>query len=211
MVIVFSELCRFFKIKFEISIGYRSSNPEIQEFIKINNITEGINKLQEIFIQQLYDIVTNRSAKVIVWEEVFNDGAQLNDDTIIQVWKSNKKLGEVTRSGYTGILSACWYLDHLSTGGDWKKYYTCEPYEYVKAKDRENILGGEACMWAEVVDATNMLQRIWPRASATAEVLWSREYPMGYSKAQHRMEEHVCRMNKRGIPAQPANGPGFCI
>lgn len=179
--------------------------------MEINNIKEGINQLEEFFIQRLYDIVTNRSAKVIVWEEVFNDGAELNKDTIIQVWKSNSKLGEVTRSGYPAILSACWYLDHLSSpGGDWEKFYACEPYEYVESEYKKNILGGEACMWTEVVDATNILQRIWPRTSAIAGILWSREYRLSLMKAKHRMEEHTCRMVNRGIPAQPPNGPGFC-
>ena len=66
-------------------------------------------------------------------------------------------------------------------------------------------------MWSEVVNEFNVVQRIWPRASAPAEKLWS---PYDGSKdttePAKRLEEHACRMNRRGIPAQPPNGPGFC-
>lgn len=71
-------------------------------------------------------------------------------------------------------------------------------------------MGGEACMWAEMVDDTNVVQRIFPRVCAAAEKLWSSGTLNSTSDAAPRLEEHVCRMRKRGIPAQPPTGPGFC-
>lgn len=115
----------------------------------------------------------------------------------------------MTGSGYKALLSSCWYLDHLNTGGDWLKYYECDPLNFPGTKSQKRlVLGGEACMWGEVVDETNVQQRIWPRACATAEVLWSGISNITY--AESRLEEHVCRLKKRGIPAQPPNGPNFC-
>lgn len=56
----------------------------------------------------------------------------------------------------------------------------------------------------------NVHPRIWPRASAAAERLWSFNKQDNNVAAQ-RLEEQACRMNRRGIPAQPPNGAGFCI
>lgn len=33
----------------------------------------------------------------------------------------------VTQKGYKAITSACWYLNILSYGEDWHKYYQCDP------------------------------------------------------------------------------------
>lgn len=120
-------------------------------------------------------------------------------------------LNKITKTGLPAILSTCWYMDHLATGGDWRKYYTCEPSDFPGDDQQKSLLiGGAAAMWAEVVDNTNILQRIFPRASATAEKLWSSIDVNDVVEASERLEEHTCRMKSRGIPAQPPNGPGFC-
>lgn len=110
------------------------------------------------------------------------------------------------KSGHRVLLSSCWYLNYISYGSDWLALYKCNPNKI--ASQSNLFLGGEACMWGEYVDETNLLPRSWPRASAVAEVLWSHVF--NETEAAHRLEEHVCRMRRRGIPAQPANGPSYC-
>lgn len=66
------------------------------------------------------------------------------------------------------------------------------------------------CELVSLVRRNNVHQRIWPRASAAAERLWTagRE---DQKLAEKRLEEHACRMDRRGLPAQPPNGAGFCL
>ena len=58
------------------------------------------------------------------------------------------------------------------------------------------MLGGEAALWGEYVDATNLLPRLWPRASAVAERLWAgpAKGAQSVDDAAHRLDQHRCRM-----------------
>ena len=121
-------------------------------------------------------------------------------------------------AGYRVILSSCWYLDHLEH--DWYHFYQCDPRDKLNATTAsqtttipsvdaqyELVLGGHASMWGEHVDGSNFMSRVWPRASAMAERLWtgtSRE-----DTIRDRMADFRCHMVRRGIDAGPI-GPGVC-
>lgn len=58
-------------------------------------------------------------------------------------------------------------------------------------------------MWGEYVDATNLTPRLWPRASAVAERLWSNQTVTDIGDAYNRLSAHRCRLVERGIAAEP--------
>jgi N-acetyl-beta-hexosaminidase len=58
---------------------------------------------------------------------------------------------------------------------------------------KERILGGEACLWGEFVDGTNLLARFWPKAAAVAERLWSPAYINNSEDAQFRLVNYYFR------------------
>uniref|UniRef100_A0A182LTR5 beta-N-acetylhexosaminidase n=1 Tax=Anopheles culicifacies TaxID=139723 RepID=A0A182LTR5_9DIPT len=175
----------------EVGFECWASNPNILEYMKQNRLYS-FEMLEEKFIQRIVDQIDVLKRNSLVWQEVYVNG--------------------ITRDGLPALLSSCWYLDHLSTGGDWRKFYNCDPHDFIgTGKQKSLVLGGEACMWSEVVNGHNILPRIFPRVSATAEKLWSPASVNNADEAARRLEEQTCRMNHRGIPAQPPNGPGFCI
>ncbi|XP_055372164.1 beta-hexosaminidase subunit beta-like [Condylostylus longicornis] len=195
----------------EVGFECWDSNSTIRNYTKANNLT--YTHLQKKFMEKVTRMATNNSVNPIVWQEAMVENVNMPEGTVVQVWLGDwrKLFSEFTNAGHHVLLSECWYLDHLSTGGDWLKYYRCEPENFNGTNEQKKlVLGGEACMWSEVVNNNNVVQRIFPRVSATAERLWSQEFIRDEIDAKRRLEEHTCRMILRGIPAQPPTGPGIC-
>jgi len=114
--------------------------------------------------------------------------------------------------GYRAVLSACWYLNIISYGPDWEKYYKCDPHNFTGTPEQKRlVIGGGAAMWAEYVDSTNVIPTTWPRAAVPAERLWSAASVKDTKDAARRLEEHRCRLRRRGFPVSPPNGSGFCL
>lgn len=217
---LFTEIVQVFRDEYlhlggdEVPFDCWGSNPTIVNYMKEHNMTNRFDLLENEYIAKILAISDSLNAKSIVWQEVFDNGVKVPNTTVIHVWKLpawKKELERATAAGHPVLLSSCWYLDHIAGGGDWTKYYECDPFDFTGSDNaRHLMLGGETCMWAEFVNTHNVHPRIWPRASAAAERLWSVE-KQDNKEAARRLEEHACRMNRRDIPAQPPNGPGFCL
>ncbi|XP_068215388.1 beta-hexosaminidase subunit beta-like isoform X2 [Palaemon carinicauda] len=200
----------------EVSFDCWKSNPQITDFMKKENITGDYGKLEEVYITKLLEIVSNLPTKngYIIWQEVFDNGVKIAPDTVVQVWKGGwqDEMAKVTEGGFKTLLSSCWYLDYISYGADWRNYYSCDPFDFNgTSTQKELIQGGEACIWGEFVDKTNLIPRTWPRASAVAEKLWSpEELSKDANSAAPRIEEFRCKLVYRGYNVESL-GPSFCM
>lgn len=56
----------------------------------------------------------------------------------------------------------------------------------IDVEKAKRVMGGQACLWTEQTDETNLECVVWPRAAAVADLFWTGEkagggYPRGSS------------------------------
>lgn len=197
----------------EVDFKCWENNPGIQDFMEQLNITK-IEKLEEHYMTKLVDIVSALNKSYVVWQEVLDNNVTLKQDTIINVWKSGdwtREMEKVTKAGHQTILSAPWYLNYIHYGSDWHLFYESEPTDFNGTDQQKKlVVGGSACMWSEYVDGSEIVPRLWPRASSVAERLWSSKDVNDVAAARPRIKHHQCYMQTHGIRVEPIDGPGFC-
>eukprot|EP01100_Stratorugosa_tubuloviscum_P006204 TRINITY_DN2685_c1_g3_i1.p1 TRINITY_DN2685_c1_g3~~TRINITY_DN2685_c1_g3_i1.p1 ORF type:complete len:525 (+),score=222.79 TRINITY_DN2685_c1_g3_i1:63-1637(+) len=196
----------------EVVYGCWQQSAEISTWMQQHGYTN-YDQLMQYYQSKLWLIVDKYGKDMIAWQEVFDSYGikSLPSSMIIEVWKDQATLQSVASAGVRGLLAFGWYLNYLTL--TWFDFYTNEPFPDNSGwtPTMENyIIGGEACLWAEYTNAANFEQKIWPRASAAAERLWSPRYVNDPIIALPRLIEMSCRLNRRGIASSPLQ-PGYCI
>lgn len=156
----------------------------------------------------------------------------------MEYWGDSASLGipDLVKAGHRVIVANydAWYLDcgggwwagegnnWCSPYKDWRMAYNNRPYEglygnwSLDGDARKLILGGEGCIWSETIDPSNVESRIWPRAAAIAERLWT-DPSTCWIEADTRMLAHTRRLKDWGLRVEPqepewcGRNPGRCV
>jgi hexosaminidase len=149
------------------------ANPKIQQFMHAHSLNSNAD-LQAYFNTRVEKIVAKHGKTMEGWDEILRP--DLPKSIVIQSWRGQKSLGEAAQQGYRGLLSFGYYLDLMQPAA---YHYSIDPLADGAAglsdADKQKILGGEGCMWAEYVSPETIDSRIWPRMVAIAERLWSQQ------------------------------------
>ena len=165
------------------------------------NDTATIQKFLQQFVSHLHTKVRAAGLHPIVWEEMITTWNLTLDtnDTLVQTWLGESSLAQVTNEGYEALFGEYnwWYLDcgfgqwvdpnitnaataiippytdYCSPYKSWREVLAYDPITNLTASQAQKVAGGEVHMWGELTDPVNLDSKVWPRASAASEVLWS--------------------------------------
>jgi hexosaminidase len=147
------------------------SNPEIQAFMRSHNLKTN-DDLQTYFNQHVVKIIQKYKKTPVGWDEVLTP--DLPKDVVVQSWRGQQSEAKAVQEGHRALLSNGYYLDLAESA---EEHYLVDPLggdaAQLSPEQQKMILGGEACMWSEMVTVENVDSRIWPRNAAIAERLWS--------------------------------------
>jgi len=172
-------------------------NAPIQQFLHSHGMKNNAD-LQAYFNKRLQEIVSKHHKIMVGWDEILSP--DLPKSIVIQSWRGQDSLADAARKGFHGLLSFGYYLDLYQSAAF---HYSTEPLSGKAAtlndEDKKMILGGEACMWSEMVTPENVDSRIWPRMAAIAERFWSPQNTRDIPSMYARMEAESMRLESVGL------------
>ena len=207
----------------EVDTSCWLKNPEIAEWLQQHDMTDA--ELFDYFWQNVTSEVISglEGRKVGVWQSNKLDikPTLLPEGSFGNVWQDPKMMGPVIDGGMPVVLSGTYYLDQDNSATaagpckayawqqTWKCMYQEEPFDQLTQEQWSSLIGLETTMWGEGVNRFDFEARVWAKAAAVAERMWSNQNVNDVAEAQVRLDRHICRLNLMGVHAGPII-PGFC-
>lgn len=201
------------------------------------------NHFQSRALQKLVDANGGKEMPVVLWTSGLTAPGKVDryldpKKYIIQIWTKGddpliKELAEkgyrLIFSNYEALYFDCGFGAWVGEGNNWcspyigwQKVYDNDPRGLLRRlgvtdpRLLENVLGAEATLWTEQADSYSVDGRLWPRAAAMAERLWTNRQDWKWTDAEHRMLEQRKRLVEIGVSADRLEpqwcdqNPGLC-
>ncbi|MBL7943433.1 MAG: beta-N-acetylhexosaminidase, partial [Flavobacteriales bacterium] len=179
--------------------------PKCKQCMKSNTLNTPL-ELQAHFMERVGKILAKFDKTMIGWDEIM-DG-EIPDDACVQVWRSAN--GGIANSGHRIVMSPtshC-YFDYPLSNIDMEKVYQFDPLNGVADDKAHLVMGGECNLWSEHIWPETLDQKVFPRALAMAEVLWTYPVNRNYAAFTQRVQAHYPLLRRMeveyGYPTTPA-------
>jgi hexosaminidase len=180
----------------EVNATQSKQNARIQKFMAAHHLADNA-ALQAYFNQRLSRILTKHHKHMIGWDEILHP--DLPRTTVVQSWRGTQYLGQAVTQGFSAILSAPYYLDAMKSS---EQMYLADPLaadSTLTPDEIARVLGGEACMWSELIAPQSIDSRIWPRLAAIAERFWSPRSVTDVGDMYRRLAIQDVRLEQLGL------------
>ncbi len=203
----------------ECPSGNWAGCPKCRAKMKELGISEP-RELQNWCTRHFVDYLAKKGRRAIGWDEIVEGG--IADGAYVMSWRGASGGRAAAKSGHCAVMSPhthC-YLDYPQGLGDrdecrypaWEgvpqlpleKVYSFDPVEGIPESEQKYILGGQVNNWTEYTVTPKELEwKLWPRALAAAEVLWTGPGRRTFADFKARLLPHVARMKAAGLTVAP--------
>jgi hexosaminidase len=144
--------------------------------------------LQAHFLQRIQAYLTQRGKVTGAWEEAAHGGGIDKVNCYMVGWHTVEASQRLAAEGYEVVVAPgqAYYLD-MANGADWhecgaawagwsspEKTYAFDPSAGWNAREKQKLLGVQACIWSEPMSDRAVFDRlVFPRLSAIAETGWT--------------------------------------
>ena len=184
----------------EVHIAWWRDDPDVQAFMAENGFAD-LNALQNHFTTRVVSILGELGKKAIGWDEVLHDPMPSMVVQNWRGMTTRDRIGACKLPciisapfyldlNYPADMHYAYdlampqkdaialedsqqqdpRLAHVAEGIGWTHQWRKLA---IHSSPQTNILGGEACLWSEIVDEGTLETRLWSRLPAVAERLWS--------------------------------------
>ena len=159
--------------------------------------------LQAHFRARLAEVAARHGKRIIGWDEALDSGAP--EEMLVQSWRGATAAGRALAAGHDCVVSSGYYLDlfypadvhhayapdaseeellaledallvdprfnHVAAGLKWTQGWR----RPAPSPGTGKVLGGEACLWSELVSEELLPVRLWSRMPLIADRFWSNQ------------------------------------
>ena len=176
---------------------------------------------QAAFVMRLVHRLLERGKRPVGWDECLHP--DLPTETTVQAWRGVAVRDAALQAGYDCVVSAPYYLDlfypasahavspiasaaevaaasaeprlsHVRQGIDWMHDFATVPA--LPPRPHGKVLGGEACLWSELVTEELLDARVWSRLPVIAEQFWCGDAATSGGEGQPPASDLLGRLSK---------------
>ena len=215
----------------EVNPTWWNESAEISAYMADQGL-DGPAALQAQFNQRLAELAAGHGKRIIGWDEALEGGAP--DGMVVQSWRGATARGRAVAAGHDCVVSSGYYLDlfypadvhhayapdaseeellaledallndprldHVASGLKWVQGWR----QPAPSPGTGQVLGGEACLWSELVSEELLPVRLWSRLPVIADRLWSNQpAPSDFGRW---LEASIGQLSAAGIVDVPRTG-----
>ena len=172
----------------EVRKDFWRSCPKCQARIRREGLNDE-NALQGWMMRRFEKYLASKGRRLAGWDEILEDG--LTTNAVVFCWRGGDVALRAVRKGHDVVMCPeeyCYFDFRQGLPGDTHRYHprgdkvfspltvekvrSFDPLAGIPAECRGHVLGAQANNWTELtLDEAALRWKLWPRASALAEVL----------------------------------------